>query len=100
MVMLGHFVASYLVSSCRRVLISQMGLVAVMAVKPGEFRGRQRFRHWQRNVEEQNLHQLHGKTLYGFTRAVREHFTKQDQRVVAWADLRLNFVFFFFLKIH
>lgn len=30
--------APYLVSSCRRVLISQMGLVAVMAVNPGKFR--------------------------------------------------------------
>lgn len=28
----------HLVSNCRRVLISQMGLVAVMAVNPGEFR--------------------------------------------------------------
>lgn len=33
-----HGWQTHLVSSCRRVLISQMGLVAVMAVNPGKFR--------------------------------------------------------------
>lgn len=44
--------APHLVSSCRRVLISQIGLVAVMAVKPGNFRKGQRFRQTEKHPEE------------------------------------------------
>lgn len=40
----------HLASSCRRVFISQMGFVAVMAVNPKGFKGRQRFRHMHRHA--------------------------------------------------
>lgn len=65
----------YLASSCRRVLISQMGLVAVMAVNPVKFRGVTRFRQMQRHLE---IHHLIIHMKYStLKRTVRKHFTKQ-----------------------
>lgn len=64
-------VGPHLESSCKRVLISQMGLVAVMAVNPRKFRGEHRFRKSQKHLENT----FSTSILYKDS----EDFTKQDQ---------------------